>query len=104
MGFVLAATIPGPAGPAPDLLRTLSAPVSRRRPRPAGQFEHFIAPGWPPGHAYLFHLEVPGGKWQQVISSPVSAASFASSAFHTRLRWSLEPPASQVISSRLVPG
>ena len=34
----------------------------------------------------LFHLEVPGGKWQQVISSPVSAASAASSAFQARVR------------------
>jgi hypothetical protein len=51
----------------------------------------------------LFHLEVPGGKWQTVISSPACAASAASSAFHARLRWSLEPPASQVISSRLAP-
>ena len=32
----------------------------------------------------LFHFEVPGGKWQTVISSPVSAASAASSAFHNR--------------------
>src|SRR5262245_36215950 len=44
-GFVLAATIPGPAGPAPDSLRTLSAPVSRRRPRPAGPGTQFITPG-----------------------------------------------------------
>ena len=34
----------------------------------------------------LFHLQVPGGKWQTVISSPVPAASLASSAFHARLR------------------
>ena len=32
----------------------------------------------------LFHLLVPGGKWQTVISSPVSAANAASSAFHNR--------------------
>src|SRR5688572_5998105 len=31
LGFVLAATIPGPAGPAPDLLRAQAAPVLRRR-------------------------------------------------------------------------
>ena len=30
----------------------------------------------------LFHLEVPGGKWQTVISSPVSSASRASPSFH----------------------
>ena len=34
----------------------------------------------------LFHFEVPGGKWQTVISSPVSAARAASSAFHARVR------------------
>ena len=32
----------------------------------------------------LFHLEVPGGKWQTVTCSPVSAASAASSLFQTR--------------------
>jgi hypothetical protein len=31
----------------------------------------------------LFHLLVPGGKWQTVISKPVSAAKAASSAFQT---------------------
>ena len=34
----------------------------------------------------LFHLEVPGGKWQTVIASPVSAARAASSLFQTRYR------------------
>ena len=47
----------------------------------------------------LFHLEVPGGKWQQVMSSPVSAASAARPAFQARLRYPLPPPASQVTSS-----
>ncbi len=32
----------------------------------------------------LFHLEVPGGKWQTVIARPVSAAKPASSAFQAR--------------------
>ena len=32
----------------------------------------------------LFHFDVPGGKWQTVITSPVSAARAASSLFHTR--------------------
>ena len=32
----------------------------------------------------LFHLEVPGGKWHTVTTSPVSAASAASSLFQTR--------------------
>src|ERR1035441_9561937 len=104
MGFVLAATIPGPAGPAPDLLRTLSAPVSRRRPRPAGQFEHFIAPGWPPGHAYLFHLEVPGGKCSTVTFTPVSSVNRASSRFHSRPRLEFEPPQSAVITISPAPG
>jgi hypothetical protein len=34
----------------------------------------------------LFHLEVPGGKWQTVIASPVLAARVASSLFQTRSR------------------
>ena len=34
----------------------------------------------------LFHLEVPGGRWQTVTSSPVSAAKRASSVFHSRVR------------------
>ena len=52
----------------------------------------------------LFHLDVPGGKRQIVISSPDPAASLASSAFHARARYPLEPPASQVTSSRAAPG
>ena len=34
----------------------------------------------------LFHLEVPGGKWQTVICSPVSRARSAIPAFHARAR------------------
>jgi hypothetical protein len=34
----------------------------------------------------LFHFDVPGGKWQTVISSPVPAARAASSAFQARVR------------------
>ena len=34
----------------------------------------------------LFHFDVPGGKWQTVISSPVSTARAASSAFQARVR------------------
>ncbi len=34
----------------------------------------------------LFHFEVPGGKWQTVIASPVWAARVASSLFHARVR------------------
>jgi hypothetical protein len=47
----------------------------------------------------LFHLEVPGGRWQTVMSSPVWAAKAASSVFHSRSRDPLEPPESAVISS-----
>src|SRR5215211_9466606 len=56
LGFVLAATIPGPAGPAPDLLRAQAAPVSRRRPRPADRRQHFIGSGWPAGSCRLVRL------------------------------------------------
>ena len=52
----------------------------------------------------LFHLEVPGGKWHTVISSPVSAASAASPAFQARFFQPLDPPASQVTSSRPAAG
>jgi len=34
----------------------------------------------------LFHFEVPGGKWQQVIASPASSAKAASSVFQARTR------------------
>ena len=34
----------------------------------------------------LFHLLVPGGKWQTVIVRPVSAARRASSIFQARTR------------------
>src|SRR5579863_8483592 len=52
----------------------------------------------------LFHFDVPGGKWQTVISSPVCSARAASSAFHARVRYPLEPPASAVIISRRAAG
>src|SRR6478735_12248733 len=48
----------------------------------------------------LFHLEVPGGRWQTVIVRPVAAARAASSVFHSRVRDPLEPPPSAQISSR----
>ena len=48
----------------------------------------------------LFHLEVPGGKWQQVISGPVSRARSARPVFQARFFQPSFPPASQVISSR----
>ena len=34
----------------------------------------------------LFHFDVPGGKWQQVISSPVSRARPARPVFQARVR------------------
>jgi hypothetical protein len=52
----------------------------------------------------LFHFDVPGGKWHTVMASPVSAVRAASSAFQTRKRWLLEPPASAVISKRVACG
>jgi hypothetical protein len=47
----------------------------------------------------LFHLLVPGGKWQTVILRPVRFASCWSSHFHRRTRAPLLPPASAVMSS-----
>ena len=41
-----------------------------------------VTAGWVDG-GYT-HFEVPGGKWQTVIVSPVSADRAASSLFHTR--------------------
>jgi hypothetical protein len=34
----------------------------------------------------LFHLDVPGGRWQMVTVSPVAAANAASSVFQSRVR------------------
>ena len=34
----------------------------------------------------LFHLLVPGGRWQTVMARPVLAARAASSVFHSRVR------------------
>ena len=47
----------------------------------------------------MFHFEVPGGKWQTRISSPVSSASDCSSVFQSRVRLPFEPPQSAVIVS-----
>jgi len=47
----------------------------------------------------LFHLLVPGEKWQTWIESPVSSARRCSSAFHRRRRFPFEPPQSAVIVS-----
>src|SRR6266404_5583497 len=40
----------------------------------------------------LFHLLVPGGRWQTMMSRPSSLASFWSSRFHSRTREPLLPP------------
>ena len=45
----------------------------------------------------LFHLLVPGGKWQTEISRPVSSARDCSSVFQRRVRYPFEPPQSAVI-------
>ena len=34
----------------------------------------------------LFHLLVPGGKWQTSMDSVVASASYCNSSFHTRRR------------------
>jgi hypothetical protein len=47
----------------------------------------------------LFHLLVPGGRWQTVTCRPVSAAKAASSIFQARVRLPLEPPLSAQMSS-----
>lgn len=48
--------------PAPHLLWPADqrAPFWIWRPRPAGHSEHFIPPRWPPGHAHLSVLGLPG--------------------------------------------
>ena len=48
----------------------------------------------------LFHLLVPGGKWQTVTSRPVSSANPWSSTFQSRTRDPLLPPPSAQISNR----
>jgi hypothetical protein len=47
----------------------------------------------------VFHLLVPGGKWQVVMVRPVRLASCCSSHFQSRSRAPLLPPASAVMSS-----
>jgi hypothetical protein len=86
LGFVLAATIPGPAALRQTCfgLRTLHYRDGDRARQVATSISSF--PGGRPGHAALFHFEVPGGKWHTVMSRPAVAASLASSTFHSRLR------------------
>src|SRR5487761_1966501 len=52
----------------------------------------------------LFHLLVPGGKWQTCSSRPVSSARRCSSVFHSRTLLPFEPPQSAVIVKRVVFG
>jgi hypothetical protein len=80
------------------MLFTMTSWLARGRPR------QFMVIRENSRCSILFHLEVPGGKWQQVISSPVCAARSASPLFQARVRYPLEPPASAVISSRRAPG
>src|SRR6266404_3201704 len=47
----------------------------------------------------LFHLLVPGGKWQIVMRNPVVSANCCKATFHNRLRYPLLPPASTVTST-----
>src|ERR1039458_5648255 len=52
----------------------------------------------------LFHLLVPGGKWQTASVSPVLSASPCNSHFQSRRRQPLLPPLSAVISNRRTRG
>ncbi len=52
----------------------------------------------------LFHLLVPGGKWQTEMERPVLSASVCSSTFHSRSRDPLLPPPSAVISRPFATG
>ena len=56
-------------------------------------------PRGPHGRAASFHFDVPGGKWQTVMCSPVSAASRPSSRLQRRLR---EPLDRRQLSARAV--
>ena len=86
LGFVLAATIPGPAALRQTCfgLRTLQYRNGDRARQAAASISSF--PGGRPGHPALFHFELPGGKWHTVMSRLAVAASLASSTFHSRLR------------------
>jgi hypothetical protein len=52
----------------------------------------------------LFHLLVPGGKWQTVTCSPVRSAKRCSETFHSRARALLLPPLSAVMRSSVAVG
>ena len=77
---------PAAVGDVDALVAGPGAHLGGAGPGGAGRWGTFyIAPTLLSGHtcSILFHFEVPGGKWQTVIASPVSAASAASSLFHT---------------------
>ena len=80
------------------MVSTMTSWLVSRRPR------QFIVMAENSRCSILFHLEVPGGKWQTVTDGPACSANAASSAFHARVRYPLDPPASAVTSSRDVPG
>ena len=48
----------------------------------------------------VFHLLVPGGRWQTVTCRAALAANFANSIFQARTRDPLEPPPSAQINNR----
>src|SRR5437899_8534006 len=48
----------------------------------------------------LFHLLVPGGKWQTLTRRPDSLANSCRASLHSRLRLPLLPPPSAVSSTR----
>src|SRR5436190_24353240 len=85
--------------------RFLKRPASKYSSRTAGQVRRptrRVAAKVLTLHPALVQLVkqrhcVPGGKWQQVISSPVWVASAARPAFQARVRYPLDPPASAVI-------
>ena len=62
------------------MLFTMMSWLARGRPR------QFMVMRQNSRCSILFHLEVPGGKWQQVISRPVSRARSASPVFQARVR------------------
>ena len=52
----------------------------------------------------LFHLLVPGGKWQTLTLRPTLSANLWSDHFHSRLRALLLPPESAVINNEVAFG
>ena len=65
---------PRSRGPAPDLSRAQLPPLSTRRPRPARQAKHFIAPRWAAVHADLSVLHANGAKPLTFCASATSTS------------------------------